>query len=164
MPPYLPQIGTNYYNRWAENCQAIFLIFFFFFCGLVFSTPLCLDRVHRTAVCGIQYPEEPFLRRLGEHRGHPPNDLKHLRYGGGAHTAADAALIINRYCHIAASFSHEYYNGNLPFLQQLSAVKGCGLTGISHRFCNTFFIYFILHLCYGYYVDHPVRGFPDLYR
>ena len=90
-----------------------------------------------------------FLRRLGEHRGHPPNDLKHLRYGGGAHTAADAALIINRYCHIAASFSHEYYNGNLPFLQQLSAVKGCGLTGRSHRFCNTFFIYFILHLCYA---------------
>lgn len=110
----------------------------FLFCGLAFSTPLCLDRVHRTAVCGIQYPEEPFLRRLGEHRGHPPNDLKHLRYGGGAHTAADAALIINRYCHIAASFSHEYYNGNLPFLQQLSAVKGCGLTGRSHRFCNTF--------------------------
>ena len=133
----------------SRKLSSHFLIFFFFFCDLVFSTPLCPNRVHRTAVCGIQHSEEPFLRRLGLYCGHPPNNPEYLRYGGGTHTAADAALIINRYRHIAASCSHEHYNGNRPFLQQLSAVKSIGLTGRSRRFCNTFFIYFILHLCYA---------------
>ena len=59
------------------------------------------------------------------------------------------SLIVGSSFQLFCSSLHEYYNGNRPFLQQLSAVKSCGLTGRSRRFCNTFFIYFILHLCYA---------------
>lgn len=145
----------------GRKLSSHFSDFLFLFCGLAFSTPLCLDRVHRTAVCGIQYPEEPFLRRLGEHRGHPPNDLKHLRYGGGAHTAADAALIINRYCHIAASFSHEYYNGTFLFCNSFPPSKAADLLEDPTDFVTLFsFTSSCIYAMLWVLCRPPCPGFP----